>query len=914
LELAQRLDDEDLYRTFLNDATLEEAGRSEVSPYLRPERMEQRFGPQIQKVIDLVFSREGKPLPVGSHDDVQPLFLQWTVEATEGERPGSDWTQMGPEILNREQAELYRTLQDVYRLTHAQLWDRTSSHLEAFDQEMEKYSSDSKRLWKGVRQFGKYSLVGLGAAALFTPVGAAAAGIGVGLVGMRGMGFLMSRRKDRKDFENQRKQLIQDYKGQKERRGYFRSLVEESVARERQAEVEALRHGDRTGDSSLPETRDAYIRSFTGAGTINPEEAATSYEGALEAKSDEMRDRVREYLNIHRDEVLEDWNRARPEDQQVERFDSRLPDGRTLRDELMESMTRLFQVQESGLVMCQVLAQQHQREPTRLDRAGRIAERFRGSFSAGQPETFRIPFTEREVHWPVLFFSQRVPNIEEKNRRMRTVAALAVGSAFVATAGTWGLAAGVAGGAVAGVRLGQRIAGHYEEKKGEQVRTRSPREARLARLRRDQTDSRPVAGVVKRAGYAFRNRMAERFDNDAEIDPKTIQRDLVSLSREIESLRFPDEMAWDAPNSFESIESRFYPLIAQAEQTWSRYAGSSPDQIPLDVREMRQAAQQCRDLYLAYLYQEQSGMRLQHVRDAIGQDRDSQYYSGRVSRRLRQRRMRLSLLTAIGMAVSTGPGSHSLLNKKPAEPQETPPAVEAIAPVESEARFAIASGRDVVTQADLQHYIDEHGVTRARQEVKFDPETPQFVFQKFEEKTGQDLLHRYSEEGFLESLGLKPGDVIPQQGTWEEDGAQWQAIFYLRPEDGRFVGRQLKGATAEGVWYDEVYYDAFDNIAFAKRTDPAPDPKEESVTIEHHQFADRWSHHLQLEIYPNRETGEPEFMSSERLEFGGEDGMDQQYVKSVEGFRDAEATVEKIHWVGDDWSVEEHLDIDPKDR
>ena len=115
--------------------------------------------------------------------------------------------------------------------------------------------------------------------------------------------------------------------------------------------------------------------------------------------------------------------------------------------------------------MSGVIAQQHQRTPGRLERMTQLPERLRLQAHQSDTETFRIPFTEREVRFPSLFLSRDVPDRQQKDRRMRTVAALAVGGAFVATAGTWGLGAAVVGGAVAGVKLGRRIAGHYEAKK-----------------------------------------------------------------------------------------------------------------------------------------------------------------------------------------------------------------------------------------------------------------------------------------------------------------------------------------------------------------------------------------------------------------------------------------------------------------
>ena len=459
LELAQKLKDEDLYSVFLDDVTLADQSRSEMGLYLRPERMEKNYGTTIQKAIDLVFSRDGKPLPVGSRGDAEALFIRWTLEATSA---SDDLIRMNLDTLDQknlttpEQQELFRTLQDVYRLTQAQIWEQTSSHLTAVDREMQKYTSDTSRFFKGVRQFGTYGAMGLGAAMLLTPVGATAAGIGVGLAGARGIGYMLSRRRDRKNFEDQRKKAIQDYKGGKDRKAQFRVQVEEAIARERHTEVEQMRNRN---PASLAIARDQYIASL-GQNTENIDPAAADqFQDALNAESRRIQKSVSGYLSDNGDAVLEEWNRSRPEDQRTDRSnDSAVSD---FSAELVGSMTRLFQVQESGAVMSGVIAQQHQRTPGRLERMTQLPERLRLQAHQSDTETFRIPFTEREVRFPSLFLSRDVPDRQQKDRRMRTVAALAVGGAFVATAGTWGLGAAVGGGAVAGVKRGRRIAGHY---------------------------------------------------------------------------------------------------------------------------------------------------------------------------------------------------------------------------------------------------------------------------------------------------------------------------------------------------------------------------------------------------------------------------------------------------------------------
>ena len=207
MELAQKLKDEDLYSVFLDDVTLADQSRSEMGLYLRPERMEKNYGTTIQKAIDLVFSRDGKPLPVGSRGDAEALFIRWTLEATSA---SDSLIRMNLDTLDQnnlttpEQQELFRTLQDVYRLTQAQIWEQTSSHLTAVDREMEKYTSDTSRFLKEFVNLEPMAQWGWERRCSLRPL-AQLRRIGVGLAGARGIGYMLSRRRDRKNFEDQRK-------------------------------------------------------------------------------------------------------------------------------------------------------------------------------------------------------------------------------------------------------------------------------------------------------------------------------------------------------------------------------------------------------------------------------------------------------------------------------------------------------------------------------------------------------------------------------------------------------------------------------------------------------------------------------------------------------------------------------------
>ena len=99
-----------------------------------------------------------------------------------------------------------------------------------------------------------------------------------------------------------------------------------------------------------------------------------------------------------------------------------------------------------------------------------------------------------------------------------------------------------------------------------------------------------------------------------------------------------------------------FELNAAAEQVFPLPRGFQ-NRIPSEVREMRQAAHQCRDLYLAYLYQKAAGMGVEHLTHAIGSDLDAQAIHHERLRTLRRKRAGLNLLSATLMALATGPNS-----------------------------------------------------------------------------------------------------------------------------------------------------------------------------------------------------------------------------------------------------------------
>ena len=95
----------------------------------------------------------------------------------------------------------------------------------------------------------------------------------------------------------------------------------------------------------------------------------------------------------------------------------------------------------------------------------------------------------------------------------------------------------------------------------------------------------------------------------------------------------------------------------------------------------------------------------------------------------------------------------------PPESSLSQPAVEKESEAEeSEAVPSIAAAEEdsVVTLPDLEQYVAEHGATKARLDVKFNPDAPRFTFQRLEDETATTLMDWYSEAGFLESLQMKP--------------------------------------------------------------------------------------------------------------------------------------------------------------
>ena len=281
---------------------------------------------------------------------------------------------------------------------------------------------------------------------------------------------------------------------------------------------------------------------------------------------------------------------------------------------------------------------------------------------------------------------------------------------------------------------------------------------------------------------------------------------------------------------------------------------------------MRQAAHQCRDLDLAYLYQKAGGMGVEHLTHAIGSDLDAQAIHHERLRTLRRKRAGLNLLSATLMALATGPGTRSMSEEPPMPPESSlsQPAVEKESEAEeSEAVPSIAAAEEdsVVTLPDLEQYVAEHGATKARLDVKFNPDAPRFTFQRLEDETATTLMDWYSEAGFLESLQMRPQNIIRERAIFDLDGTQVPAIFYLRSEDGRFVGMKLDGGITLGETnYDEVYYDAGQTLAFAKRVDrTADDGTPDEVTVTRYLPHEDWSYYLQVTMSPNAMEGASEF-------------------------------------------------------
>ena len=123
------------------------------------------------------------------------------------------------------------------------------------------------------------------------------------------------------------------------------------------------------------------------------------------------------------------------------------------------------------------------------------------------------------------------------------------------------------------------------------------------------------------------------------------------------------------------------------------------------------------------------------------------------------------------------------------------------------------------------------------------------------------------------------------------------------------------GITLGETNYDEVYYDAGQTLAFAKRVDrTADDGTPDEVTVTRYLPHEDWSYYLQVTMSPNAMEGASEFFSTERIEFSGKGGSGQLYEKDVNKSSGSDARVYKYDGDKEGTSQTDHIKIDPKDR